>query len=62
MNKTIQLWPEDLTHVSMAEAHEVAYWTERFQAPAEIIQKAIAEVGPLTICVDRYLQGYTRTA
>ena len=41
--------------INVREAHEVTYWTNRFDVTPEQLTHAIANVGPLVRDVARYL-------
>ncbi|WP_371436596.1 DUF3606 domain-containing protein [Polaromonas sp.] len=40
-----QAGPEDRSRINVNEAHEVRYWTERFDVSEAELRKAVAAVG-----------------
>jgi len=49
--------PQDRTRVAMGQEHEVRYWTARFGASREDLQRAIEEVGNSVDAIEQRLKG-----
>ncbi|SDY65312.1 Protein of unknown function [Lysobacter sp. yr284] len=48
--------PEDRARISLEQAHELRYWTERFGVDERRLREAIAAVGVSADAVERYLR------
>ncbi|GAA3959442.1 DUF3606 domain-containing protein [Hymenobacter antarcticus] len=48
--------PADRARVNVHEAHEVRYWTQKFNCSAELLRAAVAKAGVLADAVDRELR------
>lgn len=46
---------QDRLRVNVHEEHEVRYWTEKWGVSKEQLQKAVAEVGPMAVDVQKKL-------
>ena len=47
--------PRDRSHISMAQAHEVHYWTRHFGISKDDLQRAIEKVGTSAAAVRKEL-------
>lgn len=53
---------QDRSRININEAHEVRYWTSRFDVSEEALRKAVAEVGVSSDKVADHLGKSTGTA
>lgn len=52
--------PADRARVNVNEAHEVRYWTQRFNCTTEQLRAAVAKVGVMADAVERELRSASR--
>lgn len=53
---TTQRGPQDRARVSLEQAHELRYWTERFGVSEQRLREAVAAVGVSAEAVERHLR------
>lgn len=53
---TQQRGPQDRARISLEQAHELRYWSERFGVGEQRLREAVAAVGVSADAVERYLR------